>query len=157
MIKNLIIGLFFVVIVFVGIHIYKNRKKKDALTLAGRRRSIYEINYDKIKRFLVEDHKHFKADGFMDLVVEKIGEDEYSLCHYYEQNGDLMRDPEMTVRVIKYFPGMPMVEALSFQMDYPPTYQVVYPDKDHVYPKIKKDLNIFLGQWLNNLMYQGHK
>ena len=38
----------------------------------------------------------FKQDGFDDLVLETIGENEYSIAHYYTQNGDRMRDPEIT-------------------------------------------------------------
>ena len=36
----------------------------------------------------------FKQDGFDDLVLETIGENEYSIAHYYTQNGNRMRDPE---------------------------------------------------------------
>jgi hypothetical protein len=32
---------------------------------------------------------------FMALHVEKVGEGLFSLAHYFEQNGDLMSDPEM--------------------------------------------------------------
>lgn len=45
------------------------------------------------------DHDKFHTDPFMDVVVEYIDDCElgamYSIVHYYEQNGDLMRDPEM--------------------------------------------------------------
>lgn len=50
-----------------------------------------------------EGHRKIENDPYMSLVIEQIGRlnttfgsaDVYSLCHYYEQNGDLMRDPEM--------------------------------------------------------------
>lgn len=32
---------------------------------------------------------------FMPVVVEAIGDDFYSVAHYYKQNGDLIPDPEM--------------------------------------------------------------
>ena len=49
----------------------------------------------------VEDHKKVDNSGgaFMPVSVEFIGKcrlgDLFSVAHYYEQNGDLMRDPEM--------------------------------------------------------------
>lgn len=46
---------------------------------------------------------HLKIDNtngvFMPLVVEKVGKDIISLAHYWECNGDLMADPEMTFKV----------------------------------------------------------
>ncbi|MDB5158784.1 MAG: uncharacterized protein JWR50_3491 [Mucilaginibacter sp.] len=51
-----------------------------------------------------KDHLKITNEPFMPLTIEKIGEgittpwgegEQYSLCHYYEQNGDLMQDPEM--------------------------------------------------------------
>ena len=52
-----------------------------------------------------------------------------SLCHYFEMNGDLCQDPEMTVRV---FSSAGMIEALSFQQSLPPIYSVVYPEPGKV-------------------------
>jgi hypothetical protein len=49
------------------------------------------------------------AEGFMPLVIEQIDENIetawgvgklISLAHYYEENGDLMRDPEMVFIVV---------------------------------------------------------
>jgi hypothetical protein len=41
----------------------------------------------------------------MPLVVEKIGEQQISLCHYGEQNGDAMRDPEVGFLVSRWTSG----------------------------------------------------
>jgi uncharacterized protein YqiB (DUF1249 family) len=117
------------------------------------KRSIYEINYERILPLISTGctYKRFESDGFMDLVVEKISENEYSLAHYYEQNGDLMRDPEMTVRI---YPGK-AVEALTFTQDNLGIYQEVYPEPGKYVPYFKKELNCFLGIWLRNLKIQG--
>ncbi len=51
-------------------------------------------------------HLKIENEPFMPLTIEKTGEayggeaDLYSLCHYYEQNGDLMQDPEMGFVVV---------------------------------------------------------
>lgn len=46
------------------------------------------------------DHlsKHQKLDaghGFMPLCIEKLSEKRLAIAHYFEQNGDLVQDPEM--------------------------------------------------------------
>lgn len=36
--------------------------------------------------------------GYMAVHVENLGRGAYSIAHYYEQNGDLMADPDMMFR-----------------------------------------------------------
>ncbi len=137
------------------------------------RRTSYEINYDRLKKLLGREPRklefdrayRFRASGFMDLVVERLpdcdmtGAPVVSLCHYFEQNGDLCRDPEMTVRVFepKSVNAAGMIEALTFEQSIPPIYQEVYPEPGKVRLQLKKDLNAFLGMWLRNLADQGHR
>jgi len=134
--------------------------------------SIYERNFTRLQALMgqpladLKEHTVYrlKAPGFMDLVLEVLitfPENEtliLSLCHYFEQNGDLCQDPEMEVRV--YLPKRErrgMVEALSFQQALPPIYQRVYPEPGKVIPLLRQQLNSFLGLWLRNLKQQGHK
>ncbi len=105
-----------------------------------------------------------RAEGFMDLVVEALprcpetGAMVLSLAHYFEAHGDLCQDPEMVVRVFPPREGQPgLVEALSFQQAIPPIYQRVYPEPGKVVPRLKRELNSFLGTWLRNLKAQGHR
>lgn len=99
-----------------------------------------------------------KCSGYMDLSVEILEKNpefiRISLTHYGEQNGDLMADPDMEVKI---YPQHKLAEALSYQNDYIGVYQVVYPEPNKVYPRLKQELNIFLTQWLNNLKQQGFK
>jgi hypothetical protein len=59
------------------------------------------------------DHKEFdnSPGAFMAVHVENIGECNmgklFSIAHYYEQNGDLMKDPDM-VFIKGMFPFTPM-------------------------------------------------
>lgn len=39
------------------------------------------------------------SEAMMPLVVEKVADNRVSVAHYYEQRGDLMRDPEIVFRV----------------------------------------------------------
>ncbi len=79
------------------------------------------------------------------------------MSHYYEQNGDLMADPEMTVRLYRH----KMAEALTFYMPGAGLYQEVYGVNDAgqttVKPGLKHELNAFLDTWTNNIRQQGHK
>ena len=72
-----------------------------------------------------------------------------ALAHYYEQNGDLVPDPDMEVRL---YPKHGIAEALTFQNAY--IYQEVYTEKDgkrFVHLEAKRQLNAFLLEWSRNL------
>jgi uncharacterized protein YqiB (DUF1249 family) len=88
----------------------------------------------------------------MDLVIEKIGDNEYSFAHYYEQEGDLMADPEVTLKIND---EKKAVETLTYYNAGIGLYQEVYPTPKTYYPKLRMQLNGFLGDWLNNLINQG--
>lgn len=107
-----------------------------------------------------QDCVKIKSEGFMDLVIERIGKGPnglpaVSVCHYGEQNGDLMRDPEMCFEVspLGWF-------AYYFRNDYAGLEQEVYVCNDegkptHVKPLLKKDLQAFSRIWSKNLREQG--
>lgn len=103
-----------------------------------------------------------KSDGFMDLNLDMLFEEDgkytIAMAHNYTQNGDVMADPDMEIRII---PSMKMAEALSFRQDGGiPINQHVYEEVDGktmVCLRIKKDLNTFLSGWLLNIKNQGFK
>lgn len=124
---------------------------------------IYKKNFEKLIKLAPEIsglkvgsllYSHVK--NYMNLSLEVLSETErhidITLAHYFEVNGDLIPDPDMTIRIFKKFP---MIEALSYQDSF--GYKRVYLDDDRFYPKLKKDLNQFLGTWLKNCLMQGHK
>lgn len=54
--------------------------------------------------------------AFMPVVVEQVGENQISIAHYYEQNGDLMADPEIVFLKKEYSYGVeyyPIYERMS--------------------------------------------
>ena len=70
------------------------------------------------------------ANGYMPLSIEHIGQSAegnrlIALCHYGEQNGDLMRDPEMVFEIYAS-PTLTTAEPLSFRNDYMGLMQEVY-------------------------------
>jgi hypothetical protein len=104
------------------------------------------------------------VNGYMPLSVEDIGQSAegnrlISICHYGEQNGDLMRDPDMVFEVYAS-PAPATAEPLSFRNDYMGTMQEIYRyddsgKKTHVNVKLKQDLKSFAKTWFQNLKDQG--
>jgi len=77
-----------------------------------------------------------------------------SLAHYFEQEGDLIADPDMEIRID---PVLQSAEALAIQTQF--GYRTVYSEdngKRMVNTREKKDQNKFLAQWLMNMIHQGH-
>lgn len=79
---------------------------------------------------------------------------DYSLCFYGEQNGDLMRDPDLVVRV---YHNLKMAEVLSFRNDYIGTYQEVYPEEGKYIPRLMRELNSYLKTFLTDLKREDYK
>ena len=101
--------------------------------------------------------------GYMPLSVEEIGSsgDGYrlvSLCHYGEQNGDLMRDPDI-VFLFHNVPDGAAAEPVSFRNDYLGIVQDVYRydevgRRTHLLLTLKQDLTEFAESWFANLKDQ---
>jgi len=114
------------------------------------------INQDGSLKF--NEYLKLKSGIFMDLNIDHLSHKDddrsivISMAHNYIQDGDVMADPDMEVRII---PSMQMAEALTFQQDSTGTYQQVYLEDGRFYPILKKDLNDFLNYWLKNLIEQG--
>ena len=100
----------------------------------------------------------------MPLSVEDIGQSTdghrlIALSHYGEQQGDLMRDPEMIVEI--HTSASPdIAEPLSFRNDDMGLRQEVYRyddsgKKTHVNTRLKQELTSFAKTWFKNLKNQG--
>ena len=112
-----------------------------------------------------ENYLRLENPPFMRLVVEVIGGPyenggyEVSVAHYGEQNGDAMRDPEITFLVV------PSGEVttwtpLTFENSYMGCYQVVAEVTREGLLRVKnaamlQDLRDFANQWDCNLKEQG--
>jgi len=134
------------------------------------RKNIHELIFAKLEKLGITSIEGDAAKsvidpdgGMMDLnydhlVCRKLDLGNYvsydiAIAHNYIQNGDVMADPDMEIRIyteIKY------AEALTYQLDGLGIFQRVYPEPGKVYPKLKRELNKFLNQWLKNCIDQGH-
>ncbi len=102
--------------------------------------------------------------GSMPLSVEEIGVSQdgcrlVSLCQYGEQNGDLMRDPDL-VFMVTDLPDGSAAEPVSYRNDYLGIVQEVYRydeagRRTHVFPALKQDLKEFAQTWFATLREQG--
>lgn len=138
--------------------------------------SIYERNYEKLKRLIPDlddltyaDARKSKSSGYMDLnldvldistkTVKGVGAEDQTfksikiaLSHYYkDSSGEMVADPDMEIEV---WPSRKMAQALTYQDTY--GFKMVYPEPGKVYPKLQKELNTFLGTWLTNCINQHH-
>ena len=77
-----------------------------------------------------------------------------ALSHYYKHpSGDMIADPDMMLAV---YSDRAMAEALSYQDSF--CYQEVYSQGGAMVDvRAKRELNLFLMQWLSNLNVQGHR
>lgn len=125
-----------------------------------------------IKKLKDQQHIKLYSEGFMPLSIERLEENiltpagvatTYSLCHYYKQNGDLMRDPEMVFIVVDNRKGEKDFEAIHI---YPQMYQLdslgLYEESIRIENgQIKSFIKIwqsahcaFANQWLRNIQMQ---
>ena len=115
---------------------------------------------DSEGRPLFTEDMKLKSEGFMDLNLDRLYDDSgdftIAMAHNYIQNGDVMADPDMEIKIIS---SMKMAEALSFRQDGGiPINQSVYTEingQKMVSLRLKKELNTFLSGWLLNLKKQG--
>ena len=94
-----------------------------------------------------EDYIELNATGFDRLVLECIDENEYSLAHYSELNGDAMRSPEIT-----FIAENGSIEPTSYLDDYLGEYQSYEELQES--PNLISSLKDFLNGWLTNISTQ---
>jgi len=109
-----------------------------------------------IKEYLSKDYetayKKLKNPPYMDLVIAKYSPDSIILAHYGKQNGDLMSDPMVEIRINK---ENQTAEAVYYENHYVGVAHYVYDNNNNPNLNRKAELNSFLNQWLDTLKEQG--
>ncbi len=120
------------------------------------------VEYLKSKGISFESRDHvsfkLKSSGFMDLSVELWYEGKYqflSIVHYFEQNGDLMRDPEILYKLHRHDNGTIQEDPQFIQQDPVGVYREVYTAQG-CNLALKAELLDFTKTWIENLKFQGH-
>lgn len=121
------------------------------------RRNVYEMIFARLQQIGILDengemqasYMKFTSQGLMDLNVDRLWGDYISIAHNGIQNGDLMADPDMEIRI---YPQQKMAEALTYQNDYLGRYVKIYPEPGMYIPQLKKSLNKFLNEWLKRMI-----
>ena len=120
-------------------------------------RKIYKQIFSRLQTLGILDetgvmkasYMRFTVKGLMDLHVDNLLNNTISVAHNGKQNGDVMCDPDVQVWI---HPDHKEAEAMTFQNDYLGIYQEVYPEPGKYRPKLKKDLNDFLADWLKTII-----
>lgn len=147
-------------------------KSVSIVSLPKPQKSIYERNYERLIKIvpdletrLTEAKKSgernlygkSRQSGYQDFSFDLLDFDKTSfyvaIAHYYKQNGDMVPDPDMVIRIDI---SEQIVEALTFQnsLYYSEVYDDTYTRK-LTNLKEKKSQNNFLATWLKNLKEQG--
>ena len=113
------------------------------------------------------------SEGYMPLSMECILENIetpygdaklYSLCHYFEQNGDLMRDPEMCFLVVDnrtesnqyeligIYPQMYRLDSLGIDQE---SIRIENSKMVSFREAMQRDHAIFACLWMKNIKQQG--
>lgn len=102
--------------------------------------------------------------GYMPLCIERIGVGPnghplVSVAHYYEQNGDLVADPEMTFEYVKHELLGDFMQPVSFAMPGMGIYRESQfrgeDGKVYVRPRELAEERSFARKWSGNLRHQG--
>lgn len=104
-----------------------------------------------------EYHLRLEHEPWMPLVIEAfnsdgIGKRNISVAHYFEQNGDLVADPDVLVDEYGYpiyLQQVPIRNSGFTQV------RVIRDGKEMVNLRAKADVLSFLNMWNNNLSHQG--
>ena len=94
-------------------------------------------------------HVRFDMPGYERLVVERHGE-LISVAHYYEQNGDLIPDPDVELHYPSWIPTA-ITQALGYRRE-----KFIERDgKTLVDTRFHKEVSSFLAMWARNIKAQG--
>lgn len=133
-------------------------EKEEAVPAKRHRKTTAEKLYDKFTEMYPDivsgehDYERYgmPGDAYEPLTVEALGEDMYAFMTYYEQMGDIMRDPDFTLRLDH---ENKRVEMLEYQQDgvtgIGTVYQNVVDENGNVDEKLRAALEKNFMQNLN--------
>ncbi|MEA1974057.1 MAG: hypothetical protein U9N10_00715, partial [Bacillota bacterium] len=121
-------------------------------------KTIENETYEKLNKIIpgiIEGRYNYikmKSKGFLDLTAERIYDGRVSIMHYYIQNGDLMRDPDVEIIIDDENKS---IKPVTFRQDNMGVFQDIETAKNK--EKLGKELSEFLNMWLSNIENQNYK
>jgi hypothetical protein len=97
-----------------------------------------------------EFHLHLENPPYMPLVIERHG-DEVAVMHYFIQNGDLVRDPELVFALGHWTPVSITQHPLGIYRD----VYLFAGGRRVMNVRLVRELESFASQWAANLRAQG--
>ena len=88
----------------------------------------------------------YESKSFMPIHISRLSEDTIRIAHTYEQNGDLMYDPEMIFEIDE---DNEALKPLEYRQDNMGVYQIVGENVSD------RELSSFAVQWFKNIRSQG--
>ena len=124
----------------------KERLYKSFINLIG--------NSEVMKK---KEHIKLSSSGFMDLHIEYLFHDPesecdiYSMTHYFEQNGDLVPDPDIQLMVNDKGKSLTAFAIQHSTGHYSDSGRL----DGQVDMKVENEINSFLDMWFKNIKFQG--
>ncbi len=102
-----------------------------------------------------EAYLRLDMNGYDRLSIERIGPNQISVAHYFEQNGDLIADPE-----ILFFTGAAEWIPIAIGQVLTGWREVAWLKRDHsavewLLPQAQHQVARFAALWARNLTHQG--
>jgi uncharacterized protein YuzE len=95
------------------------------------------------------------GQSFMPLSIDRLSDNRISMAHHYEQNGDLMADPDMEFVIDR---KVGTLSARTYQQDGLRLFQNVEAGTGQIAnPNLAKKLDSFARQWFSNIKEQGYQ
>jgi len=94
-------------------------------------------------------HVRFDMPGYQRLVIERHG-DLISVAHYFEQNGDLVPDPDVELHYPTWTPT-----AITQSIGYRREKFIQREGNTFVDTRFHKEVSSFLAMWARNIHAQG--
>ena len=123
-------------------------KAEDNIVSTTARKNLQALK-ELFPEFMGKQYNYMRleaGEGFEPLSLEWISENNMSIMHYYEQNGDLMYDPDIVLKISEN-----SAKSVSFENSGTGIYSV-YADGTSE----QRDCDNYVAFWLNNIKAQGY-
>lgn len=110
------------------------------------------LNLESIAKPILNDNAYYmklSSPHCMDFNIERISENRIAISHYYEQNGDMMADPDVELIVDN---DNKILIPMTYQQD---NLQIFYDINEH--PDMSLSLNEFVKEWLSNIQINNYR